>query len=126
MPSAEIEQFAELLVRMVRDVAIVSCDSAMRPNAASAVAERWKAAIGEGDQAALVREVIPDAVDRAVCQLLGAIDEGGLKLSLTAENGKTIDLAAWRALSELVGWYMGAWREQYSKQRFVDDLADLG
>jgi hypothetical protein len=124
MPSTEIEQFAELLVQKIRDVAVASCDSAMRPNAKYPLAKRWKAAIDGGDQADLLREVIPDAVDRAVCQLLRAIDEGGLKLSFTATNGKTIDLTE-EGLGELVGWYMGTWRAQYSKARFVDDFADL-
>ena len=124
MPSTEIEEFAELLVRKVRDVAIASCDSAMRPDAAFPVAKRWKAAIEGGDLVALAREVIPDAVDRAVCELLGAIDEGGVKLSFTASNGKSTDLTE-EGLGELVGWYMGTWRQQYSKARFVDDFADL-
>ena len=89
MPQAEIEEFAELLVRRFGDAAIASCDMAMRPTAAFPVAQRWKAASDGGDPVALVREAIPDAVDRAVCELLRAIDEGGVKLSFTARRYAT-------------------------------------
>jgi hypothetical protein len=126
MPIPEIEQFAELLIRTVRDEAIRQCDSTLQPHAPSPVAVRWRAARGQADLTTLAREVVPDVVDDTVCALLRAIDDGALRLLFTAANGKTIDLPA-DGLGELVGWYMGTggWRAQYSKERFVDDLADL-
>ena len=70
--------------------------------------------------------VIPDTVDETVFHLLRAIDQGLLKLSFTAANGKKVDLPT-DGLGELAGWYMGSggWRSLHSKERFVDDFSDL-
>ncbi len=124
MPSREIEQFADLLIRKVRDCAIRQCDSDLRPNAPNPIAERWRAA-AQGDLS-LARVIVPDVVDATVCEFLRALDNGELKLSFTTDDGKTIDLVK-EGRGELVGEYMGTggWRAQYSTQRFVDDLADL-
>jgi hypothetical protein len=71
--------------------------------------------------------VIPVAVDETVFQLLRAIDQGFLKLSPSAENGKIVDLPG-DGLGELAGWYVGngGWRALYSEERFVDFFSDLG
>ena len=105
MPSTEIEQFAELLVQGVRDVAIASCDSAMRPNAKYALAKRWKAAIDGGDQADLVREVIPDAVDKAVCQLLRAIDEE----DRSCHSRPQMETQSISRMRVSANWWAGTW-----------------
>ncbi len=67
-----------------------------------------------------------DVVDEVLFYLLHAIDEGLLRLTFTASNGVAVDLTE-QGLSELAGWYMGSggWRAMYSKERFVDDFADL-
>lgn len=126
MPSSEIEEFAKVLVQQVRDAAIQSCDRALRPNATYPVAKRWREAANGDGLRAIADVVIPDAVDEAVFHLLQAIDNGRLKLTFTASNGKRIDLPK-DGLGELSGWYMGrgGWRAMYSKERFVDDFSDL-
>jgi hypothetical protein len=70
--------------------------------------------------------MIADAVDETVFYLLHAIDNGRIKLVFTASNGEKIDLSR-DDLGELSGWYMGSggWRALYSKERYIDDFADL-
>jgi hypothetical protein len=124
MPSPEIEEFAKLLVQQVRDAAIRGCDMALRPNTIYATAKRWKEAAHSDDLKSIVNIVVPDTVDDTVFRLLHAIDNGLLNLCFTAASGKRVDLAA-DGLGELAGWYIGDWRALYSKERFVDDSADL-
>jgi hypothetical protein len=125
MPSSEIEEFAMILIKRVRDEAIRSCDRTLRQDAKGPEAKRWKHLIQEGNPEAVVRALIPDIVDAAVCALLRSIDDEVLKLSFTASNEKTCDLNE-EGLSELVGWYAGipGWRSTYSDERFSDDYAD--
>ena len=126
MPNPEIEEFAKLLVQQVRDAAIKNCDGALRPNAAFPVAKRWKKTANAEVLQPITNVVVPDVVDETVFHLLRAIDQGLLKLSFTAANGKKVDLPA-EGLGELAGWYMGSggWRALYSQERFVDDFSDL-
>lgn len=125
MSEKNIEQFAALLVRQVRDVAIQNCDRELRPRAKTPIAARWRASAavkGSVDPSV----VIPDCVDETVFALLSAIDQGLLRLSFTDPDGNNVDLAD-DGHGELAGWYMGSggWRGKYSKERFVDDFADL-
>ncbi len=122
----EIEEFAKGLVECVRDAAIQSNDMELGPTTVSPVGRRWRQAGLSESNKDLVHVVIPDAVDEAVFYLLKAIDDGILRLQYTATNGKTVDLAI-DGREELGGWYMGSggWRALYSKERFVDDFADL-
>ena len=125
MTNPEIEEFAKVLVQQVRDAAIRSCDSSLRPNATHSIAKRWKEAAA-GDPESFAKVIIPDVVDDTVFQLLQAIDGELVKLSFTASNGKTVDLTA-EGLGELGGWYAGipGWRSMYSHERFTDDYSDL-
>jgi hypothetical protein len=122
----EIEEFAKMLVQCVRDASVQSSDVSLRPTANGPVANRWRLASNETNPMEFARVVISDVVDNTVFYLLHAIDEGGLRLSYTASNGKTVDLTE-QGKSELAGWYAGSdgWRDRYSKERFVDDFADL-
>jgi hypothetical protein len=117
----EIEEFAQLLVRSVRDRAIRSSDVQSRPDVEGPIAKRWKAA---GVEKADV--VIPDCVDGAVFFLLEAIDQGAIRLTFKSSSGTLVDLTQ-EGLGEMAGWYMGSggWRAQYSSERLVDDFADL-
>ena len=122
--SPEIEEFAKILVEKVRDAAIRSNDRRLK--AQHVIAKRWKEAAAGGSPETFAKVLIPDVVDDTVFYLLHAVDDGLLKLSFTASNGKTVDLSK-DGLSELAGWYMGsdAWRAKYAKERFVDDFSDL-
>jgi hypothetical protein len=119
----EIEEFAKLLVQHVRDVAIQHCDRRLTPRSRSPVAERWRKAAQSGNPEALAKEAIPDIVDTTLFWLLDAIEEGWLRLSYRAENGKVADLNA-EGGHELAGWYGGqeGWVGAYGKERFVDDF----
>src|SRR5260370_40171129 len=126
MPNPEIEEFARILVQQVRDAAIQSSDRALRTDAMYPVAKRWKATARDGNPGSMASVVIPDTVDETVFHLLRAIDQGILKLSFTASNGKKVELPT-DGLGELAGWYMGSggWRALYSEERFVDDFSGL-
>lgn len=126
MPNPELEEFAKIIIEHVRDAAVQSADSNLRPEVRHVIAKRWKEAGRSGDLEGIAQALIPDIVDDTVSHLLRAIDQGLLQLSFKAANGKTIDLYE-DGQSELVGWYMGSegWRSKYSRQRFIDDFSDL-
>ena len=122
----EIKEFAKAIVEFVRDASIQSNDRTLLPTANYASAKRWAKAAREENPLDFARIVIPDVVDNTIFYLLYAIDEGLLKLTFTASNGRSVDLTV-EGESELAGWYAGSdgWRDWYSKERFVDDLAGL-
>lgn len=124
MPIPEIEEFAKILVEHVRDAAIPSSDTTLHGK--HVMGKRWREAAATSSPDAFANVLIPDIVDNTLFYLLYAIDDGLLKLSFTASNGKTVDLST-EGLSELAGWYMGSdgWRANYAKERFVDDFCDL-
>jgi hypothetical protein len=124
--TAELEEFAKVLVETVRDAAIHSNNRTL--NANHVIAIRWKEAAAGGLPEAFAKVLIPDIVDSTISHLLGAIDQELLRLSFTASNGKSLDLTRVAQESgELSGWYRGSggWIEKYSKERFIDDFADL-
>ena len=122
----ELEEFAKILVEKVRDAAIQSNDRTL--SAEHVIAKRWKAAAASGSPDAFAKVLIPDIVDSTISHLLDAIDQELLRLAFTASNGKSLDLTTVAKESgELSGWYKGGggWIEKYSKERFIDDFADL-
>jgi hypothetical protein len=126
VPKQEIEEFARLVIAHVRDMAISSCDSSLNANAVHAIAQRWRDKISHGDSADLVKTVVADCVDQTLFYLFHAIDEGLLRINFVASTGKVLDLTE-DGESEMAGWYMGTegWRAAYSKERFIDDFADI-
>jgi hypothetical protein len=119
--TAEIDEFARILVEWVRDAAIQSSDRTFGEK--HAIAKRWNEAAASQSPEAFARVLIPDIVDSTIAHLLGAIDQEVLRLSFTAANGKSIDLTT--ETDGLSGLYGGEWCQRYAKERFVDDLADL-
>jgi len=122
----ELEKFAEILVRTVRDASIKSCDRALTPDYSTPVADRWKVAMKNESIKDYSTILISDVVDETIFHFLNALDQGVLRLEfLTAAHNK-LDLTK-DGLSELAGFYMGSggWRSTYSKERFVDDFKDL-
>ena len=126
MLAAEIEEFARILAKEVRDRAIQNCDRQRRTDAHSPLAERWRAVADTGDVTTAADILIPDCVDETLFCLLQAIDQGVLRLEFNASTGRAIDLVN-EGAGELSGWYMSTdgWRGKYSMERFVDDFADL-
>jgi hypothetical protein len=122
MPSPEIEEFGKILVQNIRDAAIRSSDLTFQSNGPTG--KRWRHAARDSTPEAFAKMAIPDIVDDTLFYLLQAIDEGHLKLSFSASNGKTVDLSS-EGLGELSGWYAGrGWRDVYSKERFSDVMSD--
>jgi len=92
MPSREIEEFAKILVKEVRDATIEECDSNFRPDVRDVIAQRWRKALGSGDADRIADVLIPDIVDATISYLLRALDQEMLPLTFKASNGKTVDL----------------------------------
>jgi hypothetical protein len=124
MPHTEIHELGRLLVEWARDEVIRSFDRTLQGGGADPISKRWKAAIAAGRPEEALRAAIPDIVDHTIGQLLAGIDQGVLQLTFTASNGVTVNLPR-DGLGELCGWYMGEWIFKYSKERVVDDFADL-
>ena len=121
MPKRDVETFAELLIRLVRDGAISSCKALASGDSPAPEAKRWRA-----KSAAPSEEVIADIVDATIFEFLNAIDSGELNLKFTAPRGRTFSLTQ-EGKGEMGGWYMmtNGWRHRFSKELVMDDLADL-
>jgi hypothetical protein len=126
MPSPGIEEFARILVEHVRDASIESCDRRFQANATSPAARRWKEMARSATPEEFRKVLIADIVDDAISSVLYAVDDGHLKISFSASSGKVVDLNS-EGPGELAGWYTGSdgWRAMYTKERFVDYVADL-
>jgi len=123
MPNPQIEEFAKILVREVRDAAVQSNDLRRRPDVNHIIAQRWREAARAGQLDEIATVLIPDIVDDTIYYLLRAIDEGLLQLSFTDSKGKTINLST-EGLGELGGWYVGEWCLKYTKERVFDNFPD--
>jgi hypothetical protein len=124
MDSLEIEEFARVLIKEVRDRTIVNCDSQLKESSNSPNAKRWRE-LNVKHNTDLVKAVIADCVDLAIANFLSAIDHGSLNLKFVSSDNHEVDLT--KANDELTGWYMGSgeWREKFSKERYFDDFKDL-
>jgi hypothetical protein len=116
MPTPEVEEFAERLMILVRDLAIQSCDRNLLSRMKSQEAMRWRVAMS-GDAEEFAKIAIPDCVDRVLFRLLDAIDNG-MGLFYRASNGDLVDLQK-EGLMEMAGWLWGdeGWIKKYSKER---------
>jgi hypothetical protein len=125
MPRRAVEEFAELLVRHVRDVAIQSCDLQLLPHSQTPVAKRWRRAAIPFNGQVPPQVLIPDCVDEGIYAFLRAIDQGLLRLSFTSKNDEIVDLVK-EGRGTLAERYManGGWREKYSTERFFDNTRD--
>lgn len=124
MPTPEVEEFAILLMRLVRDEAIASCEMKINPKCNSVDAKRWRQRMESGSIDELLEEIIPDCVDEVIFYLLHSIDEGMLPLSFSSSSGKCVDLSV-AGKSEMAGYCSGGgeddWRARFSKKRYNDD-----
>jgi hypothetical protein len=118
MPTRQIEEFAKILVREVRDAAIRDCDIARRPESQSIGAKHWRK-LGVRECDSVVEAIIPECIDSAIFYLLMAIDQEMLRLQFVTADGEVVDLNR-DGLSELAGWYVlgrEGWPAIYSEQR---------
>ncbi|NNM87188.1 MAG: hypothetical protein HKL95_01580 [Phycisphaerae bacterium] len=127
MAAPEVEEFAKRLVQQVRDAAIRNCDRMLQAGGSTSIGKRWQEASSRTPEQ-FAKVLIPDIVDETVANLLIAIDQGLLRLSFTASAGKSVDLTTVAMeTGEMSGLYQGGdgWCEKYSKERYVNDVADL-
>lgn len=113
-----INEFAEILIREVRDAAIRDGDINADPTCSSSLALRWQAA---GVPPSAAKMLIPDCIDLALFYLLNAIDSGSMQVTFKTRDNQEINLSD-AGEGELAGWYLGtdSWRERYSKERCTD------
>jgi len=125
MDSGEIVEFSKTLIKDVRDMAIRSCDVQLhaisKDIVRSPIAKKYQELANTKDIQKFGEALIADAVDDTIFYLFHAIDNGIINVSITASNGKLINLTK-EGLGELAGWYIGEWREKYSEERCNDYL----
>lgn len=124
---AELQRFAELLMRLVRDKSIVSCDRRAAGRIISPGGQRWNAQITDERTRTAVQALIPEIVDAVLFRLLTALDNGDIPLAWRGEDGSYADLDDLGA-AEMSGWFIAGdgWRAQYSDQRFANPDEDSG
>jgi hypothetical protein len=124
----DLRQFAELVMRLVRDRAIVACDSLAAGRVRGARGEYWQALTPDPASRALAEALIPEVVDEVLFQLLDALDNGQLPVAWrSTEDGSWIPLED-LGQGEMAGWLtmgQGGWPDSFSGQRHVDHLAGL-
>ncbi len=127
MSNEAIEQFGKQLVHHVRDSAMWQCDNVPKLDGDAAGMERLRAAAAAAGGQVPAEIIIPECVDITLYEVLYAMDDADLlHLSYTTKAGEMVD---WSVIGggEPVGWYIGTgeWRPMYSKERFIDDFADI-
>ena len=109
-----LEEFANVLMRTVRDVALTTCGELLAGDGSGPSAARWAKSLQKPSSQA-VAELLPDIVDRVIAEWLGALDSGEIRCLRPTQVG------------ELVGSFLGSpgWRNEYSAARFYDDFSEL-
>jgi len=122
---AVVSQFADTLMRLVRDDSISDCDRLARVRGPRG--DRWRQALSDSRAADAVNLLIPDIVDQVLFHLMDAIDNERLPLAWQRKDDSFVSLAL-AGHGEMAGWVAmgkGGWIERFSKERFNDDLSDL-
>ena len=122
-----IEKFGEQIVHHVRDSAMPQCDAVPTLDRTGVGMDRLRAAAAAAGGQVPVEIIIPECVDITLYEVLYAMDDPDLlHLFYTMKSGEIVD---WSVVGggEPVGWYIGTdgWRNWYSKERFIDDFADI-
>ncbi len=123
---SELDRFATVLMRRVRDRAIHECDRLASGTLVGPSAEYWRRLL-QSDAHRAVEELIPNIVDQVLFELLSAVDNDELVLAWRREDGSFVSLEE-LGLGEMAGWLMGSedsWRARLSAERFHDPLAGL-
>jgi hypothetical protein len=123
----ELRRFAELLIRLVRDRAIVACDGFVAGTVRGPRGERWRGYTKDASARHALTALIPDIVDQTLFELLNSIDQEELPLAWRRDDGSCVALED-LGKGEMAGWLMmgqEGWLDSFSQQRFFDPLADL-
>jgi hypothetical protein len=122
----DLRRFAELLVRLVRDRAIVACDKLAADDVRGTRGEYWQALAADPAARDTASALIPEVVDEVLFQLLDAVDNGKLPIAWRgSEDGSWVSLEE-LGQGEMAGWLTmgkGGWLDSFSGQRHVDHLA---
>jgi hypothetical protein len=123
--AAELQRFAELLMRLVRDQAIAECDALADGRMVSPSGERWNAQLSDERAREAVRALIPEIVDEVLFEFLNALDQGDMELFWRRDDGSQVDLYD-LGKSEMAGWFLAhdGWRARYSAHRFDNPAAE--
>ncbi len=124
---AELQEFAERLVRLVRDRSIVACDRLATGESRGVLGERWHDVLVSDVARHALTALIPDIVDQVLFELLNAVDNGDLPLGWRGADHSFVALEE-IGYGEMSGWLMmgaGGWLERLSTQRFFDPHANL-
>jgi hypothetical protein len=121
----ELRQFAELLMRLVRDKSIASCDALAAGRIGGASGRRWRELLSDDQTRDVVRTLIPEIIDEVLFYFVNALDADDLPLAWRRDDGSYVDLYELGG-SELGGDLMvsDGWRAKYSSQRFFAPGAD--
>lgn len=119
MSTSQLDHFAKALVQHVRDEAIRNIQVMSRSQCRTDWAQRWRDVSETDATMAAIVEVIPDIVDKTICQLLRAIDSGDVPLHYV-DGASHVDIGS-IAPGELVGMFMASegWRSKYSSERIT-------
>jgi hypothetical protein len=120
----ELLRFAELLIHLVRDRAIIDCDNLATGEALGLLGERWRGLLSDTSARNAINALIPDIVDITVAQLLSSLDSNRLPLEWRREDNSRVAMAD-LGQGEMEGWLMGpdGWRHSFAEQRFYDLFA---
>ena len=122
-----IENFGKHLVHHARDSVMWQCWQIPKLDRRGAGMERRRAAAAAAGGQVPVEIIIPECVDTTLCQVLYAMDDPDLLHLLYTTNAD--EVLDWSVIGggEPIGWYAGTdgWRNWYSKERFIDDFADV-
>lgn len=124
---AELDRFAELLMRLVRDRTIATCDRLAAGRMGGPAGARWRDLVEGASAHRAVRELIPDIVDQTLWELLHRAETGDLPLAWRRADGSPVPLEELGA-NEMAGWLMATdedgWRSRFSTQRFFNPFPD--
>lgn len=122
-----VRQFADTLMRLVRDDSISDCDRLTEGRTKGPRGKRWGQALSDLTAKDAVSLLIPDIVDQVLFHLMDAIDNDRLPLFWENQDHSYVSLPL-AGHGEMAGWVAmgkGGWIERFSNQRFNDYLSDL-
>jgi hypothetical protein len=125
--TSDLDAFARLLMKLVRDRAISECDRLAEGAHRGLPGDPWLPLASDPRARQRLGGVIPEVVDLTLFYLLDAIDGGDLPLGWRTPDGSWLALRE-LGMREMGGWLMGGeggWRDRFSSQRYFDETAGL-
>lgn len=125
--NTELRQFAERLIRLVRDRAIKECDQFAAGKVRGTRGDRWRDIVTDASAHHTLTALIPDIVDQVLFEFLNAVDNDELPLGWRRTDGSFVALEE-IGKGEMGGWFMGGeegWLDDFSTQRFSNPLTGV-